>query len=450
LTRSNSKTSDAGEFPALFEHLSERRAREDRPARESAELRTVPHRDRSNRKTALATPPAEAQAATQTVGAPIATTPAAASPDTATVSDTATASGGDVSLPAPNQPVQPAVAPEPAPDASLASHSIAVPAGADVHVLPVHPPGTLAGGKLKTAMNPVDRVLAAASAIWPPRSLVRVEADAVPEQSAPADSLPEPVAPPSESGAASGVLAGDHTALREVAFEAHLKPVTSDQVDASPRGDAPSIAKPVAAADPPSPHTQKPNKLEDDPLPRPEARPAMTAKPVPQAEVAAARETAPEKTRIESAQPARPAELKEAADTTRAGPEAHDIRLEVAGGDRRVEVRLTERGGEVRVAVRTADSHLAGTLRENLPALSSKLVESGFRTETWHPASAAAERRTAETAAGGPARDANQQSQEHGGGRQSDADSRHPKAPHEQIPRKDKGKDFAWLMSSLQ
>jgi hypothetical protein len=197
----------------------------------------------------------------------------------------------------------------------------------------------------------------------------------------------------------------------------------------------------------------KPEKVRkpDEPVAHVENKPAAVVKAVPQSQsVATPRETASEPARPEEPPPVRPTELKEAA--PRVGPEAREIRLEVAGADQRVEVRLTERGGEVRVAVRTADSRLAGSLRENLPALSSRLTESGFRTETWHPASAPAGElhRVADSTGGSPARDANPDSQQHGNGRQSDAESRHPKAPEEQIERKEKGKDFAWLMSSLQ
>lgn len=67
---------------------------------------------------------------------------------------------------------------------------------------------------------------------------------------------------------------------------------------------------------------------------------------------------------------------------------ARDIRLQVAGGDRRVDVRLTERAGEVQVSVRTPDSQLAGALRDDLAVLSARLEQSGFRAETWHPAGA--------------------------------------------------------------
>ena len=61
-----------------------------------------------------------------------------------------------------------------------------------------------------------------------------------------------------------------------------------------------------------------------------------------------------------------------------------EIRLEVDRGERKVEVQLIERAGDVRVAVRTPDVRLATDIRDNLPALSSRLEQTGYRTETWH------------------------------------------------------------------
>jgi hypothetical protein len=130
-----------------------------------------------------------------------------------------------------------------------------------------------------------------------------------------------------------------------------------------------------------------------------------------------------------------------------------DIKLQVASGpQQRVEVRLTERAGEVQVAVRTPDPHLAGTLRENLPTLSTRLADSGFRAETWHPSASGTEwRRSTETSQGNLTQDQNNQN--FGGQQerqQSGDDPRRPKAPETPTERKQKGKDFAWLMSTLQ
>jgi hypothetical protein len=131
---------------------------------------------------------------------------------------------------------------------------------------------------------------------------------------------------------------------------------------------------------------------------------------------------------------------------------AHEIKLEVAGGERRVEVRLSERAGEVRVAVRTPDGQLAGSLRENLPELATRLAETGLRSEMWRPAAPAAGewRHTSQTPAGNPAQDADQQSKGNGGGAQGDSRQQNPQNSQEHKAQKEKGKDFAWLMSSLR
>lgn len=131
-------------------------------------------------------------------------------------------------------------------------------------------------------------------------------------------------------------------------------------------------------------------------------------------------------------QAAQPAEPAPAPEPLKASGAARDIRFEVAGGDRRVEVRLMERGGEVQVTVRTPDSRLAGTLRENLPVLTSRLSESGFRTETGQQAS----------------QDSNPHSRQDSREQPRDAEPRRPKAEEEQLNPKNKGKDFSWFMST--
>jgi hypothetical protein len=146
-------------------------------------------------------------------------------------------------------------------------------------------------------------------------------------------------------------------------------------------------------------------------------------------------------------------ELPAAPETAPAPAAAHDIRLEVNAGDRHVEVRLVERDGEVHVAVRTPDAHLAETLREDLPALSSRLTDSGFRTETWRPgASGSTElHRQAEPASGASPQDSS--GQPHQNGREQEPGgqpSARPKVLEEQLHHKEKGKDFEWFMSTLQ
>ena len=162
----------------------------------------------------------------------------------------------------------------------------------------------------------------------------------------------------------------------------------------------------------------------------------------------------PESAAAEPARPSRPQESTraEAAPETVKGSPVRDMKLELSGGDRRVEVRLSERGGEVKMTVRTPDTHLANALRENLPTLSARLAESGYKSDGWHPAAASVNERghTADSSANSAFQDANpsprdqdRQPQQHGGQRQR-------KNPEEPQPQQQKGRDFAWLMSSLR
>jgi len=84
-------------------------------------------------------------------------------------------------------------------------------------------------------------------------------------------------------------------------------------------------------------------------------------------------------------------------------------------------------------------------------ALSTRLAESGFKSETWHPAASSTSdwQHAAEPSKGGTFQDSNTPSrQQHresdGGGQQQ------PKRPQEPVTQQQKGRNFAWLMSSLR
>jgi hypothetical protein len=164
--------------------------------------------------------------------------------------------------------------------------------------------------------------------------------------------------------------------------------------------------------------------------------------------------TAPEHPEAAAAKPVRPQDAMESESKPEAPstPAVRDMKFALTGGESRVEVRLSERGGEVKMTVRTPDGNLASTLRENLPALSTRLTESGFKSEAWHPAAASTNewRHTAQSSAGGAFQDANSQSREQNRESQDGAGQRRPKIPQEPVTQKQKGKDFAWLMSSLR
>jgi hypothetical protein len=162
----------------------------------------------------------------------------------------------------------------------------------------------------------------------------------------------------------------------------------------------------------------------------------------------------PERSDSSAAKPERPQSTveTETRQETAKPASVRDVKFEVTGGEHRVEVRLSERGGEVKMTVRTPDAHLASALREDLPALTARLEESGFRSEAWHPTASSPNewRHTAESSAANAFQDANSQSREHDREPQDGADQRHPKSPQGLTPQKEKGRDFAWLMSSLR
>jgi hypothetical protein len=174
------------------------------------------------------------------------------------------------------------------------------------------------------------------------------------------------------------------------------------------------------------------------------ARPATAAQPLAATD-ARPRESAPDSPPAAAAEPASAPEAPKLA-------VAHDIKLELAGqGDRRVEVRVSERAGDMHVEVRTLDTGLAGDLREELPALATKLEQAGFRAETWHPAGTAERQRSAEAALGAASQNSDRQPGEGGGQRQQRDPQQQPKpkAQENQLPSRNRGKDFAWLFSSI-
>jgi len=149
-------------------------------------------------------------------------------------------------------------------------------------------------------------------------------------------------------------------------------------------------------------------------------------------------------------EPATKTHVETPSEPAKAPAPAREIRLAVSGGEQRVEVKLRERGGELQVAVRTPDAHLAERLRENLPALTSRLAESGLRAETWHPpASGSGEwREIKETS---PASFADTSDPQPGqDGREQEREPRQPRVVEETDQPKDKRKDFTWLMSTLR
>jgi hypothetical protein len=264
----------------------------------------------------------------------------------------------------------------------------------------------------------------------------------------------------------------------ELAFTASLTPLPAD----TPSSDA--HASPATPAQRPAVE----HRLPSEPAPAPSATESKPAAPSPSTSRPAPR---PEPARTHSDEPATPivrqtaptspihtlvnapaqsresapAKAAEAPDATprttletepqtakQAGP-AREIRLEMGSADARVEIKLSERAGELKVAVRTPDTHLAERLRADLPALSSRLEDSGLRAETWRPSAVSA----------GEARNTHEVSTANSGGQPQDADShqqgreqqrqdepRRPRVVEENEQPKEKGKDFEWFLSATQ
>jgi hypothetical protein len=288
---------------------------------------------------------------------------------------------------------------------------------------------------------------------WPVRDGVRVKPEAAVESAPPPpDVVPvEPQPLTVNSGAP------------DLAFTMQLKAIPPEHPTIrAPGVTTPLPAPPARPADPPPaplPAPQKtskpraasnrPEPAAADPKPATAARPAAQTAPQTVAEPVRSEETPHPET--PQAVEVREVVAPEPPEPTRPTPTAHDIKLQLTGGPQRVEVRLTERAGQVQVAVRTPDSHLAGTLRENLPALSQRLVETGFRAEAWHPGAAASEiHRTLETSQGNLSQDNDQQPGGQRDGRQPGDDPRRPKPPAEPIDPKQKGRHFSWFISSPQ
>jgi hypothetical protein len=128
---------------------------------------------------------------------------------------------------------------------------------------------------------------------------------------------------------------------------------------------------------------------------------------------------------------------------------ANDIKIALNDNGQRVELRVTERAGDIHVTVRTPDSQLATAMREDLPALSSKLEQSGLHSEMWRPpASVSSENRAIETSGGNASPDSREQS----GGRQQQEGRQQddPRNPQQTLNRKSDRKEFSWLFESIR
>jgi hypothetical protein len=127
---------------------------------------------------------------------------------------------------------------------------------------------------------------------------------------------------------------------------------------------------------------------------------------------------------------------------------ANDIKIALNDNGQRVELRVTERAGDIHVTVRTPDSQLATAMREDLPALSSRLEQSGLHSDMWRPpASPGGENRAIETLGGNATSDPHEQP---GGRQQQDGRQQDPRNPQQTLNRKSDRKEFSWLFESIR
>lgn len=220
-----------------------------------------------------------------------------------------------------------------------------------------------------------------------------------PELAAASAEPPAPISSPVESGRAAGPSPPARVGPRSAAISSQPAGDSPTPPAVDPAGEASQPAErrdgnPESDRQPAArekPRGAAPEALQEAPPPDSADRSAASAAAMvrPAAEAARAPETSAGRSAVtaSSKEPvplggstAVPAQARPAA--------ARDIRLEVTGGDSRVEVRVVERSGDLRVDVRTPDARLAGELREGLPALTARLEQTGFRAEAWHPPAA--------------------------------------------------------------
>ena len=289
----------------------------------------------------------------------------------------------------------------------------------------------------------------------------RAFADQLARVLASANLTPVEPAPPSADAAPP-------TTTGALAFSTRLVPSHSPQT--------PSATAPRPAAEAPPTTAARPTDTQPDAGRDIDAASSVTAKPAvhraPAADEAASSAAAPSSPALDVAArtvpatdssdarhaadaapaataPARPtASVDVPAEPPKVASAVHDIRLQINGGDQRVDVRIVERGGDVHVAVRTPDANLAGTLREDLPSLSARLEETGFHAETWHTGLPAQERQAVVETASAAAPQNQDNHPGHDRGQQQDG-RQQPRNQQDQ-PRKEDRKDFAWLFTSLR
>jgi len=308
----------------------------------------------------------------------------------------------------------------------------------------------------------------AASLITPPAGF-SAGAD---DPTAPVPPAPAPTGPPRERPdiADANPAAGWEDSQPNLAFVARLVPLPPRDVAplAGPPRPEPSVtaAKPGSDAPPSSVPAPPHPETGARPISR-NAEPERARKTADLATPAVLKTTNPELQPVNSSpdnsQPAERAaapepgpppvrtEIQSLAEPAPAAGAARDIQFQVNQGGQRVDVRLTERGGEVHVSVRTPDAQLAGSLREDLPVLSAKLEQRGFRAETWRPAMSTPPLHSGaeETGLSNTPHDGQNPPPRQGGQEHQQAPPRRPKQSLAESSTTSQRKYFSWHISQL-
>jgi hypothetical protein len=256
-----------------------------------------------------------------------------------------------------------------------------------------------------------------------------VAAEPAPAQPA-SEAQPVPVAAPAQPVDVPEP-APEETIASEKKISTDAAPARAPRRTESETPQQPSTSEPKvnAAARMPEIPAQEHQAFEPPPLaPSQQVQTSPAAAPDPAPEIA----------------PTRPVEPVVAEPVHRNEP-LRDLAFRLEGGAEPVDVRLTERGGTVHVAVHTSDPELAGTLRQNLGELETKLDARGYQ------AGIVQNRPTAETK--NPGSDQGYSQQGSGGqafqGRQGDGSQRR-RQNQRQDPAQREKKEFSWIVSSIR
>jgi hypothetical protein len=237
-----------------------------------------------------------------------------------------------------------------------------------------------------------DTAVAPVAVPIPPEPLLPMalplETDILPaSEAAPQAATEIPPKPETPPPAAGPVISGAPAANADLAFAARVTPAqAAAETSTNARSSQEAQASATAAS-----NLRKAAAAADD-AQQPTPQPVPSAANVAVAYETSARTAEPTAPPApQSPAPAAQTAPSEPAIPTHTTTPLRDISLHVSQpGSERVEVRVVQQAGEVRVAVRTGDSELASGLRQGVHELAGKLEDSGYRAETWRPASTSA------------------------------------------------------------